>query len=104
MTLTPDDVAQFSKAASAFVRAADRIEASRSGSSSSSSFTVNAGGTTVTVSIVLALSVLVMFVQQSSTLSAQSAQIAELNRRSDRMQDYLNAIYAQAPHLKPAVK
>lgn len=38
----------------------------------------------------------------SSQIASQSAQIAELSRKSDRMQDYLNAIYAQAPHLKPA--
>jgi hypothetical protein len=38
----------------------------------------------------------------SSQIAAQSAQIAELSRKSDRLQDYLNAIYAQAPHLRPA--
>lgn len=38
----------------------------------------------------------------SAQIATQTSQIAELSRKSDRLQDYLNAIYAQAPQLKPA--
>lgn len=53
--------------------------------SSNSYATINANGLIVSVACVILL--LVGF--------------AEMTRRYDRTQDYLNAIYMQAPHLKP---
>lgn len=83
--------------------------------SSKSEININAGG--IGVAIVAAIA-LVMFTvntmqarqieRQDSTIIEMRRQqddtVKELNRKYDRMQDYLNAIYAQAPYLKPSEK
>jgi hypothetical protein len=56
----------------------------------------------VYILIVAAAMLMGMSLSDRSTISQQSTQINELQRKYDRMQDYLNAIYAQAPQLKPA--
>ena len=53
---------------------------------------IDARGTQVSVMCVIVLLIICLF---------QSRDIIEMQRRYDRMQDYLNVIYQQAPHLKP---
>lgn len=58
----------------------------------SASASINTNGMYVSVMCVLILLIICLF---------QNRDIVEMQRRYDRMQDYLNVIYMQAPHLKP---
>jgi len=81
----------------------------------------NSDNKTVVVVLIVGVAVVLGYsLSQSQTITQQSATINrlssqmdemrtrteakqdEMTRRLDRYQDYLNAIYAQAPHLKPA--
>lgn len=64
---------------------------------------VGSQGERVAVWLLIAASALIlgMNIGQRDTITQQAAQINEMQRKYDRLQDYLNAIYAQAPQLKP---
>lgn len=58
---------------------------------------VNAGGHAVWVVVVMAAIIFTAAIQQGPRIS-------NLERKADRLQDYLNAIYQQAPGLKEKVE
>jgi hypothetical protein len=80
------------------VTAIDRLNSSidkidKGGNNSHAS--INANGMYISVTCVIILLVLSLY---------QSRDVAEMHRKYDRMQDYLNAIYMQAPQLRPKEK
>jgi uncharacterized protein with von Willebrand factor type A (vWA) domain len=73
----------------------DTVERRNTGASIGNSvINFNASGVVVWISLSCVAVLIVMNLMQGAT-------ITKLETKYDRMQDYLNAIYAQAPHLKP---
>lgn len=70
----------------------------RSGNSSNATIHVNAGGIGMWVAVTCCA---VMFVLGVSMAVLGGMAYTSTQQRLDRMQDYLNAIYMQAPQLKP---
>lgn len=70
--------------------------------------TVQAGGVGVWIATSSAVLMFVLFVVAAFVtyrdMSEVRADVRELRRENQTMRDYLAAIYAQAPHLKPAEK
>jgi len=62
--------------------------------SSNSTLTVNAGGIGLGVALIL-------FAFMAGLNWSLNTQLSDQNRKIDRMQEHLNAIYMMAPHLKP---
>lgn len=70
----------------------------RPGNSSNATIQVNAGGIGMWVAVTCCA---VMFVLGVSMAVLGGLAYTSTQQRLDRMQDYLNAIYMQAPQLKP---
>ena len=64
---------------------------------SKSEININTGGIAVWVA-------LAMFAFMAGLNWSLNAQLTDQNRKIDRMQEHLSAIYMMAPHLKPEVK
>lgn len=64
---------------------------------------IDARGTQVSVMCVVILLIICIFQSRDSNRMQEkyTRDIIEMQRRYDRMQDYLNVIYIQAPHLRP---
>lgn len=87
------DVERLRKATEKLASSADRVAGhSIGGVNNSNRFDFGGVGVWICVTCVIVLAVLNF---------NQATQLSDMNRKYDRMQDYLNAIYAQAPHLKP---
>lgn len=73
--------------------ALERVAKWSSSGSNNNNFSMNFGGVGLYISLALvAVLITICFFQASA--------ISDLQRKYDRMQDYLNAIYAQAPQLR----
>ncbi len=78
---------------------AERLERNRlQAGNSVGNIHLNAGGVGVWVSVSCVFILVVVNIMQ---LGSTSNEIRDLKVQYTRMQDYLNAIYAQAPQLKP---
>lgn len=108
MQLDPQDAKELKEANSEILRTLDGIMRVTNTAKAEN----NMGGAGVWMATTAALVMFAVNVMQSRQIDQQTATISEINRRVDstnselnrkyeRMQDYLNAIYAQAPHLKP---
>ncbi len=64
---------------------------------SKSEININAGGIAVWIA-------LAMFAFMAGLNWSLNAQLMDQNRKIDRMQEHLSAIYMMAPHLNPEVK
>ena len=64
---------------------------------SKSEININTGGVAMWVA-------LAMFAFMAGLNWSLNAQLTDQNRKIDRMQEHLSAIYTMAPHLKPEVK
>lgn len=64
---------------------------------SKSEININTGGVAMWVA-------LAMFAFMAGLNWSLNAQLTDQNRKIDRMQEHLSAIYMMAPHLKPEVK
>jgi hypothetical protein len=63
-------------------------------STSNSTLTVNAGGIGLGIALVL-------FAFMAGLNWSLNTQLSDQNRKIERLEDYVAAIYAAAPHLKP---
>jgi prefoldin subunit 5 len=81
----------------------ERLQSSSPVSSSSTISIVGSTGLSVAIGCAVITFVIALFVCVSlnGKVDKQDAYIIEQNHKIERMQDYLNAIYAQAPQLKP---
>lgn len=83
----------------------DQMATNQSGQQSVSSITVDAGGVGVwiasTACMVMLGVLIVGGLWMSRELNRIDVTMSERKEEADRMQTYLSAIYAQAPHLKP---
>ena len=94
MELEPEDVAKFSAALDKWMRTIESSKGAPHNSMGNATITVNAGGIGVWVSVTCCLVMLSLGIMGGFLYVNQS-------RKVDQMQDYLNAIYMQAPYLKP---
>lgn len=97
--MEPGDVDRLTKAIDKLNSTANRLDSSlNSGAPGNgnnvSNVNLNAGGWGVWISVTC---VIVLAVMNNSN----QVTITRLEQKYERMQDYLNSIYAQAPHLKP---
>ena len=88
--LDRQDVVRLTEALEKFGRWTNKLDKGTNNNSLSLSF----GGIGLGISLALVAILLVI-------CFFQVRDISDLQRKYDRMQDYLNAIYAQAPQLKP---
>ncbi len=100
MELEPQDVAQLTEALNGAVKAINRFSGN-SNAVSNSNFYVQAGGALVMVLLFAAAFVLGVALDTSYSLHTE---MAKMQQRQDRQDDYLNAIYMMAPSLKPKEK
>ena len=91
--LDRQDVVRLTEALERFGRWTNKLEHGTNSNSLNLSF----GGIGLGISLALVAILLVV-------CFFQAGDITNLERKYDRMQDYLNAIYAQAPQLKPNEK
>lgn len=85
------DGATLAEALEKFSRKADQL---MEGSRSSAKIEVNAGGTGVWIATTACCVMVAVGL-------FMGLWVVDLSRKVERMEDYLQAIYAQAPHLKP---
>lgn len=82
-----------------------RMATNHSGQQSVSSITIDAGSIGVwiaaTACLVMLAALVVGGLWMSRELNRIDVTMSERKEEADRMQTYLSAIYAQAPHLKP---
>lgn len=93
--LTMDEIAALNDLKASLRDLRDSL--ARAGNSNRSTISINAGGigvwvATTACAVMLACNVFL------------AALVIEHSRRLDRLEDYLSAIYMQAPHLKPQEK
>lgn len=99
-----------------FARVADQIERQakplmdmlqKRDHSGNATVQINAGGVGIQIAVLACVVQFVVFVALIFAglyvIDGQNTQIRELKHQQDRDQDYLNAIYQQAPQLKPKV-
>lgn len=100
MNLSRDDIEQFAQAARVLERASrtiESIDAREISNSSRASVTFDAGGIGLWLAVTCCVAMGVMNLFLLAMLLAH-------DRKIDNLSDYLNAIYMQAPHLKPQEK
>lgn len=78
-------------------RTAEKLDTKASNSVSYGNIHFDTGGMAIWISFTLTCVLAAVNIMQL-------ANITKLESKYERMQDYLNAIYAQAPHLKPKDK
>lgn len=80
----------------------------RTGTMNSAKIEVNAGGVGIwiaTTACLMMLAVNIILIVLFVVQDAKNDKVQDTqNSKIDKMQDYLNAIYMQAPHLKPKEK
>jgi hypothetical protein len=97
MELDSEDIARFGNAINRFERVLDGIS-DKNSSVGTSNVTINAGG--VGVVILLSIATFVLGLASFSAYSS-SSRMNDMERRQDRQDDYIQAIYSIAPQLKP---
>jgi hypothetical protein len=96
MELDAEDIARFGNAIGRFEKVLDSV-GSGGNRVGNATITVNAGGVGVWVAVTCCAVMLTIGIIGGFLYIDQS-------RKVDQMQDYLNAIYMQAPYLKPKDK
>ena len=71
---------------------------------SKSEININTGGIAVWVALAMFAFMAGLNWSLNGRLASQDIRAAEQDRKIDRMQEHLSAIYMMAPHLKPEVK
>jgi hypothetical protein len=92
--LDPEDVRRFAEATARVERLGQEIGANRDSANNIATVNVNAGGfglwvSTTCCAVMLAVNLCLLFA------------LTDHSRKIERLEDYLQAIYAQAPHLRP---
>lgn len=106
MDLSEQDIQRFGEATGRFERIVEQLgRMQRTAPASQATITVNAGGLGLWIAVtccavMLAVGV-VGCVAVSSAVQGQNRRIEKQDEALSRMQDYLNAIYVQAPSLRP---
>lgn len=104
MTRDKDEQRQFMDAMQRFSDNADKLMSLNSGNTTSS-IQVNAGGIGVwaclTACIMMLAMVMIGGMWMSREFNRIDREMTDRREGMERMQTYLSAIYAQAPHLKP---
>lgn len=98
MELENEDVATFREALDKWVRSIDKASAASTPAIGNATISVNAGGVGLWIAVTCCAMMLCVTVIGSIFMTVY---IEGQNLEMHRMQDYLNAIYAQAPQLKP---
>lgn len=93
MELEPEDVQKFSVALDKWVRTLETVKPNAGSGVGTATITINAGGIGVWIAVTCCLVMLIIGLLGGFIYINQS-------RKIDQMQDYLNAIYMQAPYLK----
>lgn len=97
MDLEPEDVAKFSAALDKWMRTLESSKVPPQNSMGNATIMINAGGVGVWIATTCCIVMLALGIMGGFLYVNES-------RKVDQMQDYLNAIYMQAPYLKPKDK
>lgn len=85
----------------ALLNEARALRMSMGSGGSSATITVNAGGWGVAIAVAACGLMLAINIMQLVDRARQDSEIRELRAADRRHDDYLSAIYMQAPHLRP---
>lgn len=106
MSLDDQDVQRFANATRQFERALEKMAQASPGNQAV--ITVNAGGIGLWIAVTCCAVMLALgvfgAVTASYVLLDQNKRIEAQDSKLERMQDYINAIYVQAPSLRPKEK
>jgi hypothetical protein len=109
MELSGDEIAKLQSAADTLYAAADRLNpVTNASTKSESSVHINAGGMGLWIASTCCIIMFIMFVSffvgAFFYVSDERAEIREMHSKMTTMQSFLDAIYVQAPQLKPKDK
>lgn len=101
MTDTPSDAEQLARAVANLDKSLARLSQPHSGHVVSANIQASAGGVGLWLSVTCTLIMFVVVILQAHDKARMAEDIRELRQDYDEMQAYLNAIYQQAPQLRP---